>query len=324
MTHDQLERRIDELFAEEPSTFVVRRNALVHELAAEKQTEAKKGVHDLRRPTVAAWIVNRLYREKRSDIEALLAAGAALRSAQQALLEGKGSQSFAAATERERKATALLLDEARQLLESFGRAPANELRQVTATLRTLARDAQASATFNGRLSEPLEAVGFDSLLQAAGGPPSAATTGKLEHDNEHIAHQSTPRPEHRRDIARDAHQERLRQETERREQQRLEREAQKRQALEDERADARTLLEERRRQAERLQREANSAEQNAATAAERVREGERMLREARGDEQRAVASAKQAKLAADAAVAEVRQAQDKFDQLDRRLNQHAT
>jgi hypothetical protein len=322
VTRDQLERRIDELFAEEPSTFVARRNALVHELAADKQADEKKRVHDLRRPTVAAWMVNRLYREKRAEIDELTAAGAELRSAQQALLEGQGSKAFAAASERERKAMARLLDEARQLLEAFGRAPAIELRQVAATLRALARDPQANSAFRGRLSEALEPPGFDSLLEATTSVPSAAA--QHEHDHEQVAPQPAPPARHRRDAAKDEHQERLRQDLERREQQRLEREAQKRQALEDERADARSTLEERRRQAERLQREAENAEQSATAAAERVRDGERMLREARGEEQRAVASAKQAKLAAEAAVAEVRHAQEKFDQLDRQLSQRAT
>lgn len=324
MTKEQLERRIDELFAEEPSTFVARRNALVHELAADKQTDAKKLVHDLRRPTVAAWLVNRLYREKRSEIDELIAAGAALRSAQQALLDGNGSKDFAVATERERRATTRLLDEARQLLESQGRAPAIELHQVMATLRALARDPQASATFRGRLSEALEPPGFDSLLEAVASAPSVSGSGKREQESKPIVRKPDPPLEHRRDIAKDGHQERLRQDLERREQQRLDREAQKRQALEDERADAWSLLEERRRQAERLRREADSAENSAATAAERVRDGERLLREARGEEQRAVASAKQAKLAAEAAVAEVRHAQERFDQLDRQLSQLAT
>ena len=127
----------------------------------------------------------------------------------------------------------------------------------------------------------------------------------------------------RRETARDDHQERLRQELERREQQRLGREAEKRQALEAERADARSLLDDRLRHAGRLQQEADSAEKSAATATERVQDQERLLREARGEEQRALASAKQAKLAAAAAVAEVRHAQEKFDQLDRQLSQRA-
>jgi len=324
VTKDQLERRLDELFAEEPSTFVARRNALVHELAADKQAEEKKHVHDLRRPTVAAWIVNRLYREKRTEIDELIAAGSDLQTAQQALLEGKGSKAFAAATERERKATACLLGEARQLLESAGHAPAIELRQVTSTLRALARDPQASATFHGRLSEALEPPGFDSLLQATAGVPSVPAAGKHEPDHRQVEHKPAPPSQPRRDVVKDEHQERLRLELERREQQRLEREAQKRQALEDERADARSRLDEKRRQAERLQQEADHAEQDAVTAAERVRDEEGRLREARGDEQRAVASAKQAKLAAEAAVAEVRHAQEKFDQLDRRLGQRVT
>jgi hypothetical protein len=321
---DQLERRIDELFAEEPSTFVARRNALVHELAADKQADAKTRVHDLRRPTVAAWIVNLLHRTKRTEFDSLIAAGAELRSAQQALLDGNGSKAFAAATERERKATTRLLDEAHTLLESHGRSPAVELRQVGATLRALARDPQASAAFDGRLSEALEPPGFDSLQEAAASAASVPGIGKGEHDSKQIERRSESSLGQLRDIAKDGHQERLRQELERREQQRLDREAQKRQALEDDRADARALLEERCRQAERLQWEADSAEKSASTATERVQEVERLLRETRGEEQRAVASTKRAKLAAEAAVAEVRHAQERFDQLDRQLNQSGT
>lgn len=318
MTKDQLERRIDELYADEPSSFVARRNALVHELATEKQTDDKKRVHDLRRPTVAAWVVNRLFRERRAELDELMTAGAELREAQQALLDGKGSSAFAAASERERKATSRLLDEARQLLRSHGAAPAVELHHVAATLRALARDSAASAAFDGRLPEALEPPGFDSVLQMAAEANGPRTKEKPLQDAKG-GEDGT-----KKGAKKDEHQERLRQDAERRELQRLEREDERHRALERARTDAQSLLQERRLQAEQSQRDADAADQQATTAAERVHEVERMLREARAEEQRAVTSAKQVKVAAEAAVAEVRQAQDKLDQIERQLSQIAS
>ncbi|WP_108666479.1 hypothetical protein [Euzebya rosea] len=77
-----------ELFAATPAEFVQRRDALAAELRARGDRPAAAVVKALRRPTVAAAAINLLARAEPDLIEASLAAGEALASAQRRALSG--------------------------------------------------------------------------------------------------------------------------------------------------------------------------------------------------------------------------------------------
>ena len=103
----------------------------------------------LRKPTAAAAAVNRLVREQAADVDAFLAAAAALRDAQL-----KETGDLESATERER-----------ELLEGLVRSGGDHVRQ---SLRAAAVDEEAARQLRqGRLESALEPRGFGTLLDQA-------------------------------------------------------------------------------------------------------------------------------------------------------------
>jgi hypothetical protein len=113
-------------------------------------------VEDLRKPTVAAGIVNRLARDERMKLRALLTAGERLREAQAKLLQGGSPDPVHKAAADERKAIAALLAAAHK--DGAGDAV---LRRVEETLRAAAVDEDARRLIEeGRLTHELEPVGF--------------------------------------------------------------------------------------------------------------------------------------------------------------------
>src|SRR3954467_10186383 len=87
---DDLDARLDALYAGPPGEFIATRNALAKELKAAGEADEAARVGGLRRPTKLAAELNRLARERPGEMAALLDAEEALADAQSALLEGKG------------------------------------------------------------------------------------------------------------------------------------------------------------------------------------------------------------------------------------------
>lgn len=72
---------LDELYVVPPADFVPRREALVKALRAAGDSTEAAAVHRLRRPSLVAWSVNQVARERARDVTALVAAGDELRDA---------------------------------------------------------------------------------------------------------------------------------------------------------------------------------------------------------------------------------------------------
>jgi hypothetical protein len=158
-----LEKEIDKLYGAPGEEFVARRKALAQKLRKEGERASAMRVEDLRRPTAAAAVVNRLVREERMNVRALLAAGDRLRQAQAELLRGGSAEAVHKATADERKALSALLAAARQ--RGAGDAV---LRKVEQTLRAVAVDEEARGLFEqGRLTKELEPVGFGFMPEQA-------------------------------------------------------------------------------------------------------------------------------------------------------------
>jgi hypothetical protein len=151
-----LEKELDRLYGLPPGEFTSARDALAKKVTADGDKEAAARVKALRKPTVAASVVNRLSREERMNVRALLTAGERLREAQTKLLQGGPPDAVHKAAADERKAIAALLDAARR--------EANQealLRRVEETLRAAAVDEDARRLVEqGRLTRELEPVGF--------------------------------------------------------------------------------------------------------------------------------------------------------------------
>ena len=73
----------DELYALPPSDFTAARDALAKEHKADKELAAR--IKKLKKPGVAAWVVNLLVRREAEQVTQVLEVGAALREAQQGM-----------------------------------------------------------------------------------------------------------------------------------------------------------------------------------------------------------------------------------------------
>jgi hypothetical protein len=144
----------DRLYALPIEEFTKARNDAAAELRKARRRDEADEVKALRKPTAAAAAVNRLVREHRDQVEAYLAAAAALRDAQFA---GKGDVTEATKLERE------TLDRLVDLATS----------DVRQTLQAAAvDDAAAEELRRGRLERELEPRGFGTLLSHAKPAPA--------------------------------------------------------------------------------------------------------------------------------------------------------
>lgn len=169
----------DELYGLDPNDFVAARNELARALRKAGDPAGAAEVARLRRPTPAAWAVNRLVRRHRDEVEALVRRGEALRIAQGEALAGGEPTDLRQAGRARRDAVALLADRAEVLLAGRGGATGANAGEVMATLEAASLDAGAAAeVLGGRLSAELRPPsgfgGFDLTVAPAPRPPPAA------------------------------------------------------------------------------------------------------------------------------------------------------
>lgn len=157
----------DELYAVPPAAFTARRDALVKQARAAGEADLAREVKALRRPTVAAWLVDRLALEGERGLEDLLALGERLREAQSRL---DGALMRQLAEERNR-----LADDLASRAVDLGGAPgsgeapsATSLEQareeVVETLRAAVADPRAGlAVASGHLTKALSYAGFGEV-----------------------------------------------------------------------------------------------------------------------------------------------------------------
>lgn len=156
---DALADIADELYGVPPADFIAARGDRVKELAGDKALAAR--VKELRKPAPAAFVVNLLARERRDDLEDLLALSSDLRAAQDAL---------------DREAITRLAKERRALVAALARAgadlaadvgqktPPAVVDAVAATLDAGLADPEAAVAIRtGRLLRPLQAIGLDPV-----------------------------------------------------------------------------------------------------------------------------------------------------------------
>ncbi len=149
---------VRQLYGLRPEEFTAARDAAAKELSGDDRTRVK----GLRKPTQAAWAVNRLVRERPDVVEALAELGDRLREAQ---AQGDGAALRSLEAER-RKASKAALDAAVQVTGLTASSAA--MAGVTATLRAVPIDPDsAAAVLTGSVDRPLEASGFGGQVTAA-------------------------------------------------------------------------------------------------------------------------------------------------------------
>ena len=162
----------DELYGLPMADFTPRRDARAKELKGSELSGLSGPVKALKKPTMAAWVVNMLVRHETEQVDQVLAVGAALRDAAQSL-DGKELREL---TKQRRQLTAAVTTRARSVAKSLGVKVTEAVAdQVEATLTAAMLDPDcAKALRSGLLVTPLSATGVgESAAGAAVALPEA-------------------------------------------------------------------------------------------------------------------------------------------------------
>lgn len=164
----------DELYGLDPNDFVAVRDERVAQAREAGDRAAASTIGTLRKPTVAAWLVNALARERTDELAALLDLGSALRTAQRRL---SGNELRTLSAQRRRAVGALEREAGRLAVARGRRASDAALREVGQTLNAaLADDDIGQRVRAGRLEHCVEYSGFggsgESGLGAVPDPPT--------------------------------------------------------------------------------------------------------------------------------------------------------
>jgi hypothetical protein len=178
---------VEELYAEPPDRFITARGDLSTRLKSDGDVRAAKVVTALRKPSVAAWAVNRIARDRSSDVESLIRLGVNLAEAQRTVASEGGVDRLRDVGAERRRLVERLVREAATTLESAGMSAARAtLDKVANTLMAIATDDDAAERVRrGVLDKELPAPsGFGddaldaSLLASVTQLPSRSTSTK--------------------------------------------------------------------------------------------------------------------------------------------------
>jgi len=157
MATDPLLGIAEELYGLAPGEFTGTRNEWARRTRAEGDRELAKRVGELRRPSVAAWVVNMLMRHRSDEMGQVLDLGASLRKAQ-ADLDGEALRDL---TRQRRQLTTAVTHQGRLLAGELGQKVTEAVAdQVQVTLHAAMVDEDAAAAVrSGMLVAALEATG---------------------------------------------------------------------------------------------------------------------------------------------------------------------
>jgi hypothetical protein len=163
------EEDLERLYLQPPERFTQTRDELARSLRDSGERDAAQRVKKLRRPSLAAWLVNQLALRDPDALEGLLAAGQRLRDVEDAMLAGKADPAeLRAAAGDEREAITRLIDAARSIASSDGRQlnPAT-LDRVAETLQAAGADPElAERVRAGRLDKEVRAATIGASTRA--------------------------------------------------------------------------------------------------------------------------------------------------------------
>lgn len=153
-----LDTAVDALYARPLDGFVAARDAAVRQATDSGDRLGAARVKRLRKPSVAAWVINQVAREHPDEIGALAALGDELRAATQ----DRDRARIRALDHLRRERTDALVRAVREVGEVGGRSVSSAvLDRMTETLTAAVMDPDAAAAVRaGRLSRALQHVGF--------------------------------------------------------------------------------------------------------------------------------------------------------------------
>lgn len=176
MSGMDLDTATDELYAGDAEDFVPRRTELAKQARTEGDKELAAAITALRKPSIAAWLVNLLSREARQDISALLDLGAAMRHAQARL----SAQELRELSRQRQQVVRALATRAHGIAQDHGHSVSRDaLDQVSDTLLAALADPEAAEQVRaGQLTTALSYSGFGPPgLSAVPNPPAAKKDG---------------------------------------------------------------------------------------------------------------------------------------------------
>jgi hypothetical protein len=245
----ELEREVQRLYELPPETFTDARNELVNRLRQDGDKEAAAEVKALKKPTLAAWILNQLARREPALLQRLFESGDDLRRAQEEALAGGSADELRAATSAERETVRELMQRAREFSKAEGRTPTpSVLEGVRTSLSAAAVDVGLRSDLErGVVTHEFEQVGFSPVAPASGARPAPKRAkqapARRRESRDELAERRKQRDEQRKRV----------------------------QTLRNELRERKRLAEDARREAERAGHRAERARE-AADAAERARE----------------------------------------------------
>ena len=171
---DALGEALDELYAADLQEFVSTRTRLAKQLREADRRDEADALAKLRKPSVAAWVLNQLARRNRREVDLLLDAGHRLREAQAGVLSGGEKDAFEKARNTATESIGQLTREAEKLLLERGSLSGSVLGQVSESLRSAAISGTGRELLaRGQFSEPLRGEGFDVVSELAGATTSS-------------------------------------------------------------------------------------------------------------------------------------------------------
>jgi hypothetical protein len=167
----------DELYSLPLDEFTSARNELEKRLRKDGQRDEAADVKALRKPTVPAWALNQVARQRSDEVSDLIDAGRQVREAQDELLAGGDRKALDNAGSTQRELVRALVRAAVEAGKQGGVATGAAFEEkVGATLRAAAADDEVgSQLVAGRLEREQEAVG---LLGFEAGPAAPARAPK--------------------------------------------------------------------------------------------------------------------------------------------------
>lgn len=167
MSVESVEDVAQRLYGLLPEDFTSARDDAARGARAAGDREAAKAIAGLRRPSLAAWLVNALIRHRPTEVEQLLTLGEALRSAQL----GLAGDEMRALNRQRQQLVAAVGRQARALARELGHPVSEDVGQeVEATLGAAMADPDvAEAVRSGRLTSPTSYAGLGTVGSAGAG-----------------------------------------------------------------------------------------------------------------------------------------------------------
>ena len=169
---DAVDEVADRLYELDPEDFVGARDKAAKEIRARGDTAGAKAVKALRRPTVAAWAVNRFVRVHHEELAEFLDLTTELSDAQQKAMAG-GKADLRGLSERRQRMMDQLVKQTLAIIEAAGRSSTADEDDIVRTFQASNDPDLANQLRDGRLVNVLR-PGFDARRVCPLGPTNSS------------------------------------------------------------------------------------------------------------------------------------------------------